>query len=182
MEQTYRIQIGAVVRDLPIVALPGLPFSVAVFNPLGDVEIIEAAGGELAKLIPSEIEALVMPDGKAQALLYEMGRLTRLPTVIARKEIKPYMKDVVSVGGVKSVTTERLQEYHLNGSDAARLRGKRVAFVDDVISTRGSLRSMQALLDKIDTNLVAIMAVFTEGHTPHTDVISLGHLPLFHNT
>ncbi len=180
--QTHRIVIGSAIRHLPIERPPSNPtFRVAVFDMLGDVELVMMAGGELYKLVPREVEALVMPFGKAVALLHEIGHLTGLPTVVARKEKRFYMKDVVSVGGVQSVTTERVQEYHLNGVDVEHLRGKKVAFIDDVISTGGSLRSLRELLHKINAELVAVMAVFTEGDTPHEGVISLGHLPLFHD-
>lgn len=179
--RTHHIEIGGVVRDLLVGPVPNLPVDVAFFDMLGDWEMAEAAAAELVKLIPPGVEALVMPNGKATSLLHAMGRLTGFPTIVARKEIRPHMRDVVSVGDVKSATTEGLQAYHLDGIDAERLRGKKVAFVDDVVSTRGSLRSLQALLDKIGgVELVAIMAVFTEGAKPHEDVISLGHLPLFH--
>ncbi len=178
-ERTHRVQIGRVVRHLPVRSLEGVPFRVAVFNLKTDVEIVKAAAAELAPLIPKGVEALVMPDGKALPLLYELGWLTGLPIVAAAKEIKPYMRDVVSVGDVKSVTTNRVQAYHFEGADVKRLRGKKVAFVDDVVSTRGSWRSMCELLLKVEAELVATLAVFTEGDVEHEDVIHLGHLPLF---
>ena len=39
-----------------------------------------------------------MPDGKAQALLHVLGRRTGLPTLIAKKEQKPYMAEPVLKG------------------------------------------------------------------------------------
>ncbi len=180
-EKTHRVQIGRVVRHLPVERPPGKPFQVAVFDMLGDHEVAKAAGTELVRRIPSGVQVLIMPNGKAQALLHVMGDQAQLPTVVARKETRFYMRDVVSVGGVQSMTTEQIQEYHLNGVDAERLRGKKVAFVDDVVSTRGSLRSLEELLRKVGAELVAVMAVFTEGDVEHEDVIHLGHLPLFHD-
>ena len=47
-------------RELPIVPVaPGV--SVALFNMLGDTEVTEAAGRELARLLPADIDVLVTP-------------------------------------------------------------------------------------------------------------------------
>jgi adenine phosphoribosyltransferase len=172
----YGIKIGSVTRRLPILEVaPNI--RVAVFNLLGDWELTETAGQALAKLIPSGVEALLMPDGKAQALLHVMGRESKLPTFVARKEYKAYMGVTVSVE-VKSITTARLQVLHLSEEDYKALHGKRIAFVDDVVSTGGTLEALKGLAKVIGATHAATLAVFTEG-TRREDVIALGHLPLF---
>lgn len=174
---TYHVIIGGVERDLPIVEVkPGV--RVAVFSPLGDWEVNEAAGKELARKLPTRIEALVMPDGKAQALLHVLGRETGLPTGVFRKELKPYMTGAVSVE-FTSITTGKPQTLYVSGTDVAKLVGKRVAVVDDVVSTGSTLDAMNTLLVQIGATPVATLAVFTEGPEIRKDVISLGHLPLF---
>lgn len=174
---SYRIQIGNVVRDLPLREVaPGV--TIALFNILGDWELTEAAGKELARLVPAGTEALVMPDGKATALLHVMGRETGLPTFVARKEYKPYMGHTVTVH-VQSITTKKTQELHLSYEDGARLNGKSVAIVDDVVSTGGTLDAMIKLLsmNAVQARHTGTMAVFTEGAT-RDNVIALGHLPI----
>jgi len=173
----HQIKLWAVTRNLPIREVaPGI--RVALFNLLGDWELTETAGRALADLIPDEVEALLMPDGKAQALLHVLGRQSLLPTFVARKERKPYMgENVVSVA-VKSITTNREQHLYLSEEDHKALRGKKVAFVDDVVSTGGTLEALKALTHAIGAEHIATLAVFTEG-IPREDVISLGHLPLF---
>lgn len=174
---THTITIGSVTRTLPVREVaPGV--RVALFNPLGDWELNEAIGAELAKRIPAEVEVLVMPDGKAQAILHTLGREAKLPTIVARKEHKPYMLAPVLKAAVKSITTQKEQALYLGADDAALLKGKKVAIVDDVVSTGGTLVAMKKLLEEAGAELVAVMAAFTEG-TPRTDVIALGHLPLF---
>jgi len=171
-------------RILPILDV-GDGKRLALFDLLGDHELCEAAGGSLVNhafsdtspLQLSGVDAFVMPDGKAQALLHVIGRVAERPTVVARKTIKPYMRDVVSVE-VKSITTDTVQQLHLSGESANALRGKRVVIVDDVVSSGGTLDAMRLLLAKVGAIEVATIAVFTEG-TPRSDVISLGHLPLF---
>lgn len=173
----HLIQIGEVIRQLPIREVaPGI--RVALFNLLGDWELTEAAGRALALNIPEGVEVLLMPDGKAQALLHVVGRQRGLRTFVARKERKPYMGDGVVSVEVKSITTNRVQSLHLSEDDADLLRGKRVAFVDDVVSSGGTLEALKALASKVGAVHVATLAVFTEGF-PREDVISLGHLPLF---
>jgi adenine phosphoribosyltransferase len=173
----HMINIHGVVRFLPIREVaPGV--KVALFNILGDWELTEAAGGSLRMLIPQNVEALIMPDGKAQALLHVMGRESGLPTFVARKERKPYMGERVLSVEVKSITTARVQSLHLSEDDVQALKGKRVAIVDDVVSSGGTLDAVKELLAKAGAEHVATLAVFTEGK-PREDVIALGHLPLF---
>ncbi|HWQ99622.1 MAG TPA: phosphoribosyltransferase family protein [Candidatus Methylomirabilis sp.] len=177
MTTTHPIQIGSVRRDLPVREVaPGI--RVALFNVLGDWELTEALGFALAKLVPTGTDMFIMPDGKAQSLLHVLGRVTSLPTIVARKEHKPYMRAPVLSVRVKSITTDRVQELHLGDDDVQRLAGRRVAIVDDVVSTGGTLDAMRQLLDQARAIHAGTLAAFTEGE-PRNDVISLGHLPLY---
>jgi adenine phosphoribosyltransferase len=175
--ETHRIKIGNIVRDLPIREVAPR-VRVALFNLLGDWELTEAAGAELAMLIPFETQALIMPDGKALALLHVMGRISGLPTFVARKELKAYMAAPALEVSLKSITTNKVQQLFLGRDDADRLNGLDVAIVDDVVSTGGTLAAVRELLTLAGAKESAVMAAFTEGD-PRTDVISLGCLPLF---
>lgn len=175
--ESHRVHVCGQTLCLPVVAVND-DVSVALFNPLGDWALTETLGEALELRTPDDVEALVMPDGKAQALLHVMGRRLNLPTFVARKELKPYMRDAVSAQTV-SITSGRRQTLYLDGRDAQRLRGKRVAVVDDVISTGSTLDAVTNILEQVGAKHVATMAVFTEGDAPRIDVISLGHLPLF---
>ncbi|MEY4723308.1 MAG: hypothetical protein RLZZ324_821 [Candidatus Parcubacteria bacterium] len=173
----HQVKIGSLHLALPIREVaPGV--RVALFNPLGDWRVCEAAGEALARLVPTGTEALLMPDGKAQAILHVMGRLTGLPTVVARKSVKPYMK-VVARQYVTSITTRTPQELMLTEEDAALLRGKSVVTVDDVVSTGASDLALQKLLTRVGALHKRTLAVFTEGAAVRPDVVSLGFLPLF---
>jgi adenine phosphoribosyltransferase len=175
-ESFHPITIGEIRRSLPIREVaPGV--RVALFNILGDWELTEAAGVALAQKVPSGVDFLVMADGKAQALLHVMGREKDMPILVARKERKPYMGNTISVH-LKSITTDKSQELHINLDEALCLLGMRVAIVDDVVSSGGTVEALKLLLATVGAVHVATLAVFTEG-TPREDVISLGHLPLF---
>jgi adenine phosphoribosyltransferase len=150
---------------------------VALLNLLGDTALTEAAADELARRIPAEVQTLVTPEVKAVPLAHAMSVRTGLPYVVARKTEKPYMVGAVRKT-VRSITTGRPQELVIDGADIERLQGRRVAIVDDVVSTGGTLRGLKELLAEVGARVVATLAVFTEGEE-RDDVVALGHLPLY---
>lgn len=187
MPNSHRITIPRnglppIVRDLPFLAL-GPTTSIAILNILGDWELCEAVGSALVlKLLKSNIEnieAMIMPDGKAQALLHILGTVFKVPTVVARKEHKPYMGLDPITASVRSATNEgRYATLYLSLEDAAKIKGKRTLIVDDVVSTGSSLRAVQDIMVKAGAIPAGVLAAFTEGDK-RDDVLSLGHLPHF---
>ncbi|WP_243094951.1 phosphoribosyltransferase family protein [Thermus thalpophilus] len=174
--RTYPVEIAGVKRELPIVRV-GPDVAVALLNLLGDTELTEAAAEALAKRLPPEVETLVTPEVKAVPLAHALSRITGKPYVVARKTEKPYMINPVS-RQVLSITTGKPQLLVLDGADVPLIRGKKVAIVDDVVSTGSTLSGLRELIESVGGQVVAVLAVFTEG-TPRQDVIALGHLPLF---
>ena len=60
------------------------------------------------------------------------------------------------------------------------MSGKRVLVVDDVISTGGSLKALDALAEKTQCTIVGQAAVLAEGDAAERkDIIFLETLPLF---
>jgi len=173
--RSHTIQIGAQRRELQVVDVGAV--SVALLNLLGDTALTEAAADELVARIPPGIECFVTPEVKAVPLAHAMSVRTGLPYVVARKTVKPYMIDPVT-RSVLSITTGRPQLLVIDGADVKRLAGKRVAIVDDVVSTGGTLDSLLELLEEVGAEVEATLVVFTEGDA-RDDVIALGHLPLF---
>lgn len=172
---SHTVTIGNVSRDLQLVDVGGV--SLALLNLLGDTELTEAAAAELVARMPEGIEAFVTPEVKAVPLAHAMSRLTGIPYVVVRKTVKPYMVDSIS-RSVVSITTGKPQDLVLDGADRPRIDGRRVAIVDDVVSTGSTLNGLVELLHEVGGEVVATLVVFTEG-TERDDVISLGHLPLF---
>lgn len=174
---THRITVGGIARELPVVDVGGV--SVALLNLLGDTELTEAAADELARRLPAGVEGFVTPEVKAVPLAHALSVRTGLPYVVARKTVKPYMVDPVT-REVVSITTGKPQLLVLDGNDVERLAGRRVAIVDDVVSTGGTLEGLKELLRSVGAEVVATLVVFTEGDANgRDDVIALGHLPLF---
>ena len=99
--------------------------------------------------------------------------------MLARKGVKLYMRDVVSVE-VKSITTAAVQKLYLDGNEAALMKGKRILIVDDVISTGESLRALETLVEEVGGEIVGRMAILAEGEAQEReDIIYLEKLPLF---
>ncbi len=176
-KEFYHMTIAGLERDLPICPIND-NLSIAGFVMFGDVEITEACARELLKKCP-EHDVILTAESKGIPIAYEMARQGCGKYVVARKGVKAYMTNPVSVE-VKSITTFKVQTLILSEEDAEELRGKRVLIVDDVISTGESLEALEALLAKCDSKAVAKAAVLAEGDAKdRDDIIYLEPLPLF---
>ena len=112
--------------------------------------------------------------------MHELCRLRGLPYyIVARKSVKPYMSQPLT-DEVVSITTQKAQTLCLDGKDALLLKGKKVAVVDDVISTGESLQAIERLVEKAGGEIVAKAAILAEGDAAkRSDIIFLEELPLF---
>lgn len=176
---THRIAIEDVARDLPLFEVaPGL--CIAVFNLLGDTEIVEAAARGLARRLGDlEHDVLVTAETKSVPLVFELARALGKPWVVLRKSYKPYMGDTISAT-TESITTGHAQTLHLDEKDRPLVAGRRCVLVDDVISTGSTLDGMRSVVASAGGEIAAEAAVFTEGDERETEgIVSLGHLPLF---
>ena len=63
---------------------------------------------------------------------------------------------------LNSVTTQKQQTLWLDGHDVERIRGKRVAIIDDVFATGESLAAIEALAKDAGANVVARAAILAE--------------------
>ncbi|MBR0121162.1 MAG: adenine phosphoribosyltransferase [Clostridia bacterium] len=172
----YELTVAGCTRKLPLCEVsPHL--DIAGFIMFGDVEITEATAKALLEKCP-EHDVVLSAEAKGIPLCYEVARQGCRNYVIARKSVKLYMKDIVSVK-CKSITTAKEQTLYLSREDANNLKGKRVLIVDDVISTGESLRAVEALVSKFGAEIVAKCAVFAEGDAAERDdIIFLEKLPL----
>ncbi len=170
------MDVGGVTRELPVVEVaPGV--SVALFNMLGDAEVTESAGKALARRLPADVDVLVTPEVKALGLAHVIARESGKPYIVIRKTQKPYMVQPVA-REVISITTGKPQLLVMDGHDVEKVRGRKVAIVDDVVSSGGTLASLEEIIAEVGGTVTAVLAVFTEG-AERPEVIALGHLPLF---
>ncbi len=176
--QFHSVEIGGLKRDLPLFEVaPGV--RIALFNLLGDTEIVEAAAKALSARIPQEANVLIVPEVKAVPLGHALAVHSGLPYVVVRKVQKPYMIDCIETE-VVSITTGKPQTLYIDGKDRALIQQKNAVLVDDVISTGSTIRGLRSLMEEADATVVGEMAVFTEGvQAKWREIISLGHLPVF---
>lgn len=177
MAEFYEMKIAGLDRKLKKCAVSD-KLDIAAFIMFGDVEItVESAKQLLAKT--PEFDVIITAESKGIPLAYEMARQSGKNYVVARKSVKLYMQDVVSVT-VKSITTANEQTLHLDGDKAALLKGKRVLIVDDVISTGESLKALESLVAQAGGIIAGEAAVLAEGDAAERDdIIFLDPLPLF---
>ena len=175
--KSYDVTIAGLTRTLRVCQVAPR-VHIGILKLSGDAKLTEAVGIELANLVPMDVEVLVMPDGKAQALLHVVERETGLPSVLARKEAKVYMPQPVLATPAESITTPGKHLFHLDADDVAKVRGRKVAILDDVVSFGGTIKAMRALLAEAGVRETVLMAVGTEGDR-RSDVLCLTHFPVF---
>jgi len=185
-QEYYEIAVAGLRRRLPVVPINDSLW-IAAFVLWGDVELTNACARLLAdRLRPLSFDCIVSVEAKALPLAHMVAtylsdeRAGRyFPYAVCRKSVKSYMKEALTVQ-VKSITTATVQTLVLDGADARRVRGRRVAVVDDVVSTGGSLRAVDELLERVDGDVVARAAVLLEeGGYQDPHLIHLGTLPIF---
>ena len=174
----YKLNVAGIERDLPLCPISD-KLNIGAFVLFGDVELTEKCAKALYEKAP-EHDVMITAESKGIPLVYEMCRLSgRNRYVLARKSVKLYMKDVVACE-TKSITTGAVQTLYIDGEDASYIKGKRVLIVDDVISTGGSLASLENLVKQAGGNVVGKMAILAEGDAiERDDIIYLEERPLF---
>ena len=176
--ETYTVKIGKLTRHLKLFQVaPGV--KIAIFNMLGDTEVVQAAAKALTNLLPQDAQVLITAEAKSIPLAHALAVETDLPYVVLRKSYKPYMGETIKAETL-SITTGEPQTLYLDEKDIELVRGKRVVIVDDVISTGSTLQGMRLIIEKAGGVISATAAVFTEGERAKwRDIIALGHLPIF---
>ena len=151
---------------------------IAAFILFDSVEITVASAKALLEKVP-DFDVILTPEAKSIPLAYEMARQSGKPYVVARKGIKVYMAEPLTVT-VRSITTQSEQTLHLGKTDIEQLAGKRVLLLDDVISTGESLEALKKLNKAAGGKEAAVCSVLAEGDAAdRDDIIFLEKLPLF---
>jgi adenine phosphoribosyltransferase len=179
MDGEYTLTVAGLVRQLPLRRIrPGL--SIASFVMLGDTELVERSAAALYEKLPRDaIDMLVCPEAKAIPLAQALASLLKVNYVVVRKSVKGYMREPV-VERTKSITTLEEQLLVLDGADVQKLSGRHVCIVDDVVSTGGSLQSIENLLKKTDCKILCRAAVLLEdAGFDDPGLVYLERLPVF---
>ncbi len=178
-QEYYTVNICGLTRHLPLFEVAP-KVRIAIFNMLGDTEVVEAIADELAKRVPTDVDALMTAEVKSIPLAHALAVRLKRPYIVARKTRKPYMVGAMSVE-VLSITTGAPQTLWLDGKDLGLVQGKRILLVDDVISTGSTLAGMRKLVAEAGGTVVAEAAAFTEGNDPEQwkHIIAISNLPVF---
>ena len=140
----------------------------------------EYCGKNIAERIADKnVEVVLTAESKGLQLAHVVAReLHQDFYAVARKRKKLYMQDGISTT-TQSIPTAGEQTMYLSAHDVALLKGKRVAIVDDVISTGGSLASLEKLVELAGGETVCKSFVLAEGSAKdRKDVLYLGTIPL----
>ena len=177
MADTYTLHVAGLTRELPICKVND-HMDIAAFIMFSDVELTVACAAELLKKAP-EFDVILTAEAKGIPLAYEMARQSGKYWIPARKGAKLYMREPVVIED-QSITTAGKQTLVIDKKDIEYMNGKRILIVDDVISTGGSLKALDALAEKTQCTIVGQAAVLAEGDaSERKDIIFLEPLPLF---
>jgi adenine phosphoribosyltransferase len=186
--RTYTTTVGSQTVELPLVPLSDeLTIALLICVDLG-VAFAETAGRELAELMrPTEPEIVVSVATMGIPLAIEASRALGLDDyVILHKTPKIHLGETWAEP-VYSITTDKPQRLRMDPARVDAVRGKRVAIVDDVISTGASLCSALRLVRRMDAEPAVIGTLMTEGGAwkralgDDTALVrTLGAMPLFH--
>ena len=186
-ERTYSTTVGSQAVELPLVPLSDdMTIALLICVDMG-LHFAEVAGRELADLMrPESPEIVVSVATMGIPLAIEASRALGFDDyVILHKTPKIHLGETWSEP-VTSITTERAQRLRMDPARVSAVRGRRVAVVDDVISTGASTLAALRLVRRIGAEPVVIGTLMTEGSQwrtelgPDADMIrTLGAMPLF---
>ena len=178
MNEFLTVDIKGFKADLPILALPS-GVKIAFFNLHGAPAMTEHCGKELAKLAKGA-EVVITAESKGLQLAHVVARELNHPFyAVARKAKKLYMQDGISVSYGSSITTGKAQELYLSKHDVDIIRGKKVAIIDDVVSTGESLKGLEDLVLKAGGIIYKKLFVLAEGNAKdRQDIEYLATIPL----
>jgi len=166
--------------ELPLVDI-GNGFYIYSFDMTGESKWNRYAAKALAKKLAGySYDGFVTVQTKSSGLCQELARDMDCYLEL-RKSHKPFMTEPKHVK-VKSITTHGEQELWVGREKYERFRGKKLCFVDDVVSTGGTVDAALMMAEEIGFEISVIACVLTEGeertHSRGIPLVSLGHIPL----
>ena len=184
---TYSVEIGSQRVDLPVVSLnENLALALLITVDMG-IAFMAKAGEELAEVLaPYDLDVVATVATMGIPLAVEVTRYLGLDQyVVLHKTPKIHLADAISEP-VRSITTDAEQRLLFDRARLGDVRSKRVAIVDDVISTGASTGATLRLLRGVGAHVVAIGTLVTEASLWRAAlgedaamVRALGSIPVF---
>lgn len=179
MGESFTVDICGRKEVLPVLEISD-GIKVCFFNLHGNVALTEHCGKKIAEIIEAyKPDVLITAESKGLQLTHVVAReLNHEFYAVARKSKKLYMQDGIQVS-VKSITTAAEQCLYLSAHDVDLINGKRVAVIDDVVSTGASVAALESLVINAGGTVVCRTFVLAEGDAKYrTDVKYLATIPL----
>ncbi|MGI5889102.1 MAG: phosphoribosyltransferase family protein [Oscillospiraceae bacterium] len=174
----YTMTIAGCERHLPICEV-NEHLDIAGFIMFSDVEITIKSAEALLKKIDFDFDYIFTAEAKGIPLAYEMARQSGKEYIVGRKGPKLYMKNPVK-HEIVSITTDHVQTLYLDQSELDKMKGKNILIVDDVVSTGGSVRTLEAMVEMAHGKVAGKATVLAEGEAAdRKDLIYLEKLPVF---
>ncbi len=167
---------------LPLLDI-GDGFCIYSFDMTGEARWNRVAAAELKKkLAPYDFDGFVTVQTKScglcQAICTEFDHDDYLEL---RKSRKAFMIDPVGVE-VTSITTHGKQELWIGKEKYARFQGKKLCFLDDVVSTGGTIDAAMELTSRIGVEISVVACALLEGERREEyhgiPLVSLDWIPL----
>jgi adenine phosphoribosyltransferase len=175
-QEFFELRVAGLTRRLPLLQVSPDTW-IAYYYSLGDTEVIDRAAQELGRQLET-CQVLVTTESKGIPLTHAIAtHLKLIPYVVCRKSVRPFMIHPLTVE-YKPITAKVPERLYMDGRDAEKIRARRVAIVDDIISTGETMQAMEELVRKAGGVIAKKAAMLLEGMT-YPNVIHLGVLPLF---
>lgn len=184
---SYRATVGRQEVDLPLVPLADdLTIALLITVDLGLAFTARAAEELAERLRPLGVDIVATAATMGLPVVIEVTRALGLDDyVVLHKTPKIHLVDALTEA-VRSITTGPVQQLRFDRARLHHVAGKRVAFVDDVISTGSSAAAAVRLLRGAGADVVAVAAFVTETAAWRGAlgddaglVFSLGEIPVF---
>ena len=137
----------------PIIDVKGYPYVIFPLNFHIDPEVLKAAAGEIVKICDlKDVDKIVTMEAGGIGISTAVSMITGIPVVIARRR----KLDIEGEIEIRKKTAYGESILYLSGIG----KGDRIAIVDDVISTGGSMVALVKTLRKIGAVIKDIAVVY----------------------
>ena len=160
--EEYLLKFLGLERRLPLAKTPG-GVTIAGFNPVGDMEVLEKGALDLARQLKEndvKCDIILTTELKGIPIAQELARLLKVDYVCLRKEAKCYMVNARQTEG-ESITSGKTN-YFISEIDENKLKGKNVVFADDVFSTGSTFISILKYAQRAGFSISCCAAILKE--------------------
>jgi adenine phosphoribosyltransferase len=123
--------------------------------PLVEADLLQEVAEAVSKFGNMDVDKIVCVEAMGIHLATAISLLTAIPFVVVRKRFYGLDGEVA----VHQTTGYSEGELYINGLK----KGDRVFLVDDVVSTGGTMTSVIKALQRIETEIVDVMAIIEKG-------------------